>query len=234
MPANTAPPHSFRRRHNIVAAVAALLLAAAGLLVASPASAHDALVSTDPPAGSALDTLPEQLTLTFSGVLATDPGATELQVTDASGASLAEGVPLVEGTIVTQPLTEQLSGAASGIVTVLWKVVSSDGDPISGQFQFSVATAPTPTPTASPTVTGTPTETPTDTATPTPVESAVPVDSGAASIPWVLLAVMGVAVLGAIAYLLVSRARRRKALERTPGGTLGEGTTPGSAPPADR
>jgi len=232
MPANTAPPHSFRRRHNIVAAVAALLLAAVGLLVASPASAHDALVSTDPPAGSALDTLPEQLTLTFSGVLATDPGATELQVTDASGASLAEGVPLVEGTIVTQPLKEQLSGAASGMVTVLWKVVSSDGDPISGQFQFSVAKAPTPT--ASPTVTGTPTETPTDTATPAPVESAVPVDSGAASIPWVLLAMLGVAVLGAIAYLLVSRARRRKALERAPGGTLGEGTTPGSAPPADR
>ena len=234
MPANTAPPHSFRRRHNIVAAVAALLLAAAGLLVASPASAHDALVSTDPPADSALDALPEQLTLTFSGELATDPGATELQVRDAAGASLADGDPLMEGTIVTQPLAEPLSGAASGIVTVLWKVVSSDGDPISGQFQFSVATAPTPTPTASPTVTATPTETPTDAATPTPVDSAAPVDSGAASIPWVLLAVLGVAVLGAIAYLLVSRARRQKALEQAPAGALGEGTTPGSSPPADR
>ena len=76
MPTNTAPPRSLRR--TIAAAAAALLLAAGGLLVASPASAHDELVSSDPAADAALEALPAQLTLTFSGELATDPGATEL------------------------------------------------------------------------------------------------------------------------------------------------------------
>ena len=84
---------------------------AGGLLVASPASAHDELVSSDPAADSSLDALPAQLTLTFSGELATDPGATELQVTDAAGTSLADGDRVVEGTVVTQPLTGAASGA---------------------------------------------------------------------------------------------------------------------------
>ncbi len=86
MPTNTAAPRPSRLgplRRALTAAAAALLLAAGGLLVASPASAHDELVSTDPAADTSLDALPAQLTLTFSGELATDPGATELQVTDA-------------------------------------------------------------------------------------------------------------------------------------------------------
>ncbi|SFS02833.1 hypothetical protein SAMN04487846_1611 [Microbacterium sp. cf046] len=230
MPTNT-PPRSLGRA--LTAAAAALLLAGAGLLVASPASAHDELVSSDPAADSSLDALPAELTLTFSGELATDPGATELQVTDASGASLADGEPVVDGTTVTQPL----SGAASGAVTVLWKVVSSDGHPISGEFGFTVAEAP-PTPTPTPTETTTPTETPTPEPTPTPTETIAPVDSGAAAVPWILLGVLAVAVLGAVTYLLVSRARRRKALEAAapvaPGAAPADPSAPQSPPPADR
>ena len=133
------------------ALIAAIALAGASVfLVAAPASAHDELVSTDPAAGAAVDALPAQLTLTFSGELATDPGATELQVTDAAGTSLANGDPVVADTTVTQPL----AGAASGAITVLWKVVSSDGHPISGEYTFTVtAPAPSPTPTPTPSAT---------------------------------------------------------------------------------
>jgi len=177
-----------------------------------------------------LDALPPQLTLTFSGELATDPGATELQVTDAAGTSLADGDPLVEGTAVTQAL----SGAASGVVTVLWKVVSSDGHPISGQFAFSVPTAPTPTPTATPTASATPSESASETATPEPIETAAPVNGGAASVPWILLAVVGVALLGGVTYLLVSRARRQKALEQASAAGPADRSAPRSEPPADR
>lgn len=228
MSTNTTPPRPLRRA--IAAAAAALLLSLGGVLVASPASAHDELVSTDPAADAVLDALPPQLALTFSGELATDPGATELQVTDAAGTSLADGDPLVEGTTVTQAL----SGAASGVVTVLWKVVSSDGHPISGEFAFSVPTAPTPTPTATPTTSASPTEAPIETATPAPIETAVPVDSGAASLPWILLAVVGVALLGGVTYLLVSRARRQKALEQASAAGSAEAPAPHSPPPADR
>jgi hypothetical protein len=237
MPSHTTSPRSLRRA--LTAAAAAVLLTAGGLLVAAPANAHDELVSTDPAADAAVDALPAQLTLTFSGELATDAGATELAVTDAAGASLADGDPVVEGTTVTQALT----GAASGAITVLWKVVSSDGHPISGQYAFTVTAPPTPTPTPTATATATPTETPTAEPTPTPTETPVPAsDTGAAAVPWILLGVLAVAVLGAVTYLLVSRARRRKALEEataaaySPGGSAGAstGSTPDSAPPADR
>ena len=130
-------------------------------------------------------------------------------------------------------MTQALSGAASGLVTVLWKVVSSDGHPISGEFAFSVPTAPTPTPTATPTPTSSasPTEAPVETATPAPIETAVPVDSGAASLPWILLAVVGVALLGGVTYLLVSRARRQKALEEATAAGSAEASAPHSPPP---
>ena len=232
MPTNTAPPRSFRRA--ITAAAAALLLAAGGLLVASPASAHDELVSTDPAADTSLEALPAQLTLTFSGELATDPGATELQVTDASGAVLSDGDSVVEGTVVTQPL----SGAASGLVTVLWKVVSSDGHPISGDFAFTVTAPPTPTPTATAGPSEEPTAEPTEEPTAEPTEAPVPVDSSNPALPWIIGGLLLLALVGgAVAYLLVSRARRVRAEEALRAGsraTPGEAPSAGSAPSADR
>jgi copper resistance protein C len=229
----TTPPRSFFAR-AVAAAATALLLSVGGLLVASPAHAHDELTGSNPAADSALDALPAELTLTFSGELSADPGATELQVTDAGGVSLAEGDPVIAGTVVTQPL----SGAASGPITVLWKVVSSDGHPISGEFGFTITAAPTPTPTPTATPTATPSETATEEPLPAPTETTAPVDSGAATVPWILFAVLGVAVLGAITYLLVSRARRRKALEQSPtsggAGAAASASSPSSPPPADR
>ena len=230
MPTNTAPPRSFRRA--ITAAAAALLLAAGGLLVASPASAHDELVSTDPAADTSLEALPAQLTLTFSGELATDPGATELQVTDASGAVLSDGDPVVEGTVVTQPL----SGAASGLVTVLWKVVSSDGHPISGEYSFTVAGAPAPTQTPTETAAPTPSATtaPSETVEPTPTVTSEPTASdGSSALPWIIAGVLALALIGAVVYLLVSRSRREKALADAARGTAGAAPQPGSEPPAD-
>ncbi len=74
-------------------------------------------------------TLPAQITMTFSGVLMDEPGATQVVVTDAAGASLTDGDPTLDGT----HLTQGLAGNASGPVTVTWRVVSSDGHPVSGQ-----------------------------------------------------------------------------------------------------
>ena len=76
--------------------------------------------------------------------------------------------PPVQPTAQDNVLTQPLEGTASGVITVLWKVVSSDGHPISGEFSFTATGAPTPTPTqtATPTVTPTPTETVEPTPTP--------------------------------------------------------------------
>src|SRR3546814_9090054 len=96
--------------------------------LASPAAAHDELVSSDPAAEATVDALPDTVTLSFSGELLGGTDANEVQVTDAAGKTLNEGPAVVDGTTVTQ----SLAGDASGSIQVLWRVVSSDGHPISG------------------------------------------------------------------------------------------------------
>ena len=214
------------------------MVAASTLAIAAPAQAHDELVSADPASGSTADALPAQLTLTFSGVLSADAGASEVAVTDAAGTSLTDGAPVAADTVLTQPL----AGEASGVVTVLWKVVSSDGHPISGEYSFTVVAPASPSqePTASPTPTEEPSETATPTATPT-ATTTVPEDPDMDAIdmrPWFIGALLLLlAVAGAVIYLLVSRGRREAALGADPGtpsDPSGPGSSPGSGPPAGR
>ncbi|GAA1948919.1 copper resistance CopC family protein [Microbacterium deminutum] len=203
MPEKTSSPRFLTRL--LIAAAVAVFLSGGGLLMAAPASAHDELVSTDPAADSTVDALPAQLTLTFNEAISTDAGASAVQVTDAAGTSLTAGTPIAQDNVLTQPL----EGAASGAIRVLWKVVSADGHPVSGELSFTVSggtTTPTPTPTA----TVSPTPTPTETASPSP--STVPDDTGdaGAAVAWIIGGIILAAVLGAITYVLVSRARRER------------------------
>lgn len=212
------------RSRLLTVLVAALAVTASSLVLAPPASAHYELVSTDPAADSVVTTLPDQISLTFSGDLLADPGATVIEVVDATGVSLTAGDPAVEGGVVTQAL----SGDASGPITVRWKVVYDDGHAGSADFGFTVD-APAPTPTPTPTATPTPTDTPTPTASPapTPTASPAPDAGGDAMLGWFIGGgVLVLAVAGAVTYLLVSRSRRLRAL----------GTDPrtGSEPPAGR
>lgn len=198
---------------RFAAAVAATALAAAAVLfTALPASAHDELLGSDPAADAALDAMPAQIDLTFSANVATDEGATEIAVTDAAGASLVADAPVVLDNVVSQPLT----GEGEGEITVLWKVVSSDGHPISGEYSFTV-TAAAPAPTSSPSASAEPSASasaaPSETSSPT--ESAAPVpaeDADAPVWPWVVGGIIVLALIGAIVYLGASRARREKAL----------------------
>ncbi len=213
-----------------LALVAALLLALLAVLaIPSPASAHDELLGSDPAQDSTVDALPDQLTLTFSGAIATEEGASEVSVTDASGTELADGAPTAQDNVLTQPL----DGEASGAVTVLWKVVSSDGHPISGEFSFTVAGAPTPTTTASPTPTATRTIAPAPTETTAPTPTPGPPASAADMTPWIIAGiVLLLLVIAAIVYLVASRSRREKALARArERAARGEGPA-GTEPPA--
>lgn len=230
MPPTTTAPSRLARA--LTAAAATLLLSIGSLAAATPASAHDELRSSDPAAGATLETPPEQLTLTFSGEISTEAGATEIQVTDADGTSLTDGDPVVEGAVVTQPLTD----AASGAVTVLWKVVSSDGHPISGELGFTVTAPPTPTPTPTATPTETPTATPTAEPTPTPTVSPEPADSTFSDVwPWIVGAVIVAGLGGALIYLLVSRNRRLRDGEalRASAAEAAAGRTPTGDPGSD-
>lgn len=222
---------SFRRpvARFAAAAAAALALAVGGVLVATPASAHDELVSTDPASGSTVDALPAQLTLTFNESVSTEQGATEVKVTDAAGTDLAAAHPTVQDNNV---VTQQLRGPASGVVTVVWKVVSADGHPVSGQYTFTVAgaTTPTPVPTVTVTVTPTPVDTPSASPSPTLVPTDNTSDTGTAW-PWIVGLVILLAVIAAVAYLLVSRSRRRR--EKAELDAAAQSPT-GGEPPTDR
>ena len=209
--------------------IAAALLAAFALLFAWPqsAAAHDALVESDPAADSTIETLPDELTLTFSAALIGGDGSTEIVVTDAAGESVTDGPAEVDGAMVTQPLT---AGGEAGDYRVLWKVVSSDGHPTSGEFGFTVTTGPAPetaTPSATPTESAS-TE-PSASATATPhAEEGTPADgdSFVRNLPWIIGGIILVAGLGALIAVLVAKSRRE------PGAAEQHGA--GSDDPAER
>lgn len=198
------------RRRTLPAVLTTVLLAAAALLVpALPAAAHDELIGTDPASDAVLETLPEQITLSYSADVLTDAGATVIEVTDAAGTSLTDGAPEVSGSEVTQAL----AGPASGTVTVQWRVVSSDGHPIDGEFAFSVPeSTPTPTPSATPSASATAAAS--EAASPAATtEVTIPLESDAPAspLPWILLVVALVIVAGVLVYVFASRGPRNTA-----------------------
>lgn len=195
------------RRRLAVSASALLFGSVAVLGFAPPAAAHDALLGTDPQAGASLDAAPAQIVFTYSAEILAE-GA-EVQVTDASGAPLTDGAPVIDGTTLTQPLT----GEGSGEIAVLWRVVSSDGHPIAGELAFTVTSAATPAETPEPTVT-TMSEPAAETTPPTaetPGEDTSAQSGDASPLPWILGLALVLALIGGAIALLVARSRANRA-----------------------
>lgn len=196
------------RRSSVPIALAATLLAAF-LVLFSPlsASAHDALVSSSPEADGSVETVPAELTLTFSAKLIDGEGATEVVVTDPAGDVVSEGDATVDGAIVTQPLR---GTGPAGEYHVIWKVVSSDGHPTSGEYSFTVTVGDsgTASPTAAPT-TAAPEQTATVEPSTAPTATTAPdsedADGGSAWI-WIL-SILGILVLAAVVVWLLLRGR---------------------------
>lgn len=101
---------------------------------AVPASAHATLVSSDPEDGARLGSEPTTVSLTFNEDVSTPA---QLQVTGPGGETLADGDPTVDGGTVSQ--TVATSGYA-GTYTIAYRVISSDGHPITGELTYDVTT----------------------------------------------------------------------------------------------
>ncbi|KJL22625.1 copper resistance CopC family protein [Microbacterium foliorum] len=196
-----------------LALAAALLTAFLVMFAPLSASAHDSLVASSPEADGTVETLPTELTLTFSADLIAGGNATEVVVTDPSGASVTSGAAAVSGATVTQPLTGE--GPAGGY-HVIWRVVSSDGHATSEEFDFTVTTSTVSTTTEEPTAA--PTAEPTATATPEPTTTVGP-DAGVTSAPeestgssasaWIWgISIAGIAIAVGVAIWLSIRRRR--------------------------
>ncbi|WP_322409335.1 copper resistance protein CopC [Microbacterium invictum] len=203
------------------ALLAVLLGLTAVFVLPVAASAHDELIGSDPAPGSSAEQSPTAITLTFSGLVSQEPGATVIEVTDAAGAALVDGSPTITDNVVSQPIAP----AQAGAVTVLWKVVSSDGHPISGELTFTVTGGASPSPTPDATATASepaasPSASASETAAaPSPTADPEPASSTAAIVPWIIVGVVAAAAGGAIVYLLLARA---------------QGRTPGTGGGADR
>jgi copper resistance protein C len=203
--------HTSDHRGRRASLASALVLTAAAVLVAvgaSPASAHDQLIGTDPGASSTVAVLPDEITLTFNDVVIDDGDANQVKVTDASGAALTDGAPEVQDNVVTQKL--KAGGDVSGVVTVLWRVVSRDGHPVSDRFTFTVtgsAAPTTPAPTGSATQSS-PSTPSASVVTTSPTAGGPASGGGSSPTPWIILGALTIAAIAATAYLVVARGRR--------------------------
>jgi copper resistance protein C len=117
------------RRAVAVIGLAAALLAGG----AAPALAHEQLESSEPAEGETLTEVPTRIVLTFSGNVV-DPEP-QVVLRNEDGGAVGEALPVVDGPTVTLPLDPSV---ANGLYTVEWSLVSSDGDPVSGEFSFAV------------------------------------------------------------------------------------------------
>lgn len=191
-------------------AIVVALIVCTILLLASPASAHTDLRSSDPEAGSALRQTPESIRLTFTQDVA--PEFVRLSVTKGIGGDpyrLEARVsgPRVVATVPDALLDEQPPEAGRVPWRVDYRVVSADGHPIEGSLQFTTPKQVQPAPSPSP---GAPSETPeTDAAAGLSVDDAGPSQgSGNPAISTLVIgALVATAGLGAASWL--SRARKR-------------------------
>ncbi|MQA15675.1 MAG: copper resistance protein CopC [Pseudonocardiaceae bacterium] len=179
----------------------ALLLALIGiglLAGAGPASAHAALIGSDPPEGASLASGPQRVSLTFSQSVQT--GFSEVTVVGPNGEQWQAGEPVDDGAVVSVPVRPL---GPAGEYTIGYRVLSADSHPVQGSVRFtltepgSAAAAP-----AAPTSTAPPDGAAGDTA----ARDAAAGDGGAPVWPWLVGAGVLVA-LGVVAALRVGRAR---------------------------
>ena len=117
--------------------IALTLLATLFCLPAPWAQAHAELVSSNPVAGSHIDTLPNRVEVTFDGDLLTIGGSNTnvLMVKDAQGTTIDAGDSHVSGATLSVGLNPV---PTTGEFEVSWRVVSGDGHPEEGSYRFTV------------------------------------------------------------------------------------------------
>ncbi|WP_370290993.1 copper resistance protein CopC [Nocardioides sp.] len=136
-PVITAPVGATTPRGRRPLAAASVLLAAlVGVLAlgwAQPASAHAALLGSDPEDGARLDALPARIALEFSEDMS---APAYLVVKDPDDQRVDAGEVAVKGAEVSVAVDDP---GLAGRYQVAFRAVSADGHPVTGQFSFTVA-----------------------------------------------------------------------------------------------
>jgi methionine-rich copper-binding protein CopC len=176
-----------------------LAVVLAGLLLgAGPALAHDVLEKTNPGENSTVRTLPDDVELTFNNI---PLGIGSVIKVTGPGGDVTEGKTSVLNHVVSTGIAP---GSPAGAYTVQWRVTSSDGHPISGQFAFTAEAG-----NGGSAATG---STGADTGSPASAAQAVnPADQdsgGSSPVLIITLVVLAVVVIGAVLYLFVFSPKR--------------------------
>jgi methionine-rich copper-binding protein CopC len=108
------------------------------LFFIAPASAHTSLVSSNPEAGLVLNEVPAEVRLSFSEslLLVDTKNPNRIEVINGVG-QVVSGMTMIEGAEIYTAL--DLSLEPTGEYTVSYRVVSADGHPVEGSYQFTVA-----------------------------------------------------------------------------------------------
>jgi len=124
----------FQRRGHLAAAVLLVLLASS---IQSPiAQAHTKLVSGSPAAGVVVDLWPTKVVLEFDEQLQNlgPEKANFLVVNNAVGDQVSETDEVIDGNKITVTLSPN---EIKGPVLVYYRVVSTDGHPVEGEYKFT-------------------------------------------------------------------------------------------------
>lgn len=179
--------------------VAILVALVAVFCSISAASAHDELISSDPAAGATVTKSPEKIELDFSGELQQLAGAqtSVVALSAEDGTKIASEVTTKGKTVTVVPESK----LASGTYKLVYRVVSSDGHPISDSINFTVKL---PAAAASESATSAPAPKASAESTNEPIQQ---LGSQVSPIIWVIV---GVAILGAALAVLVKFTRQNK------------------------
>jgi copper transport protein len=131
-----------RRDRLRIACLLALVVAMAAL--STPVAAHAYLSESDPANGERVETLPEAVTLSFSG---DGVQLAEVEVRDADGEDVSGEAtidPDDSRTVVVPIEGADEGGGANeeGVYTVEWEVLADDGHTTAGTFLFTVGDEP--------------------------------------------------------------------------------------------
>jgi len=105
-------------------------------MVPLPASAHAQLVTSNPGISATVYKLPTQVSLTFDDDLIAMPGANVIEVLDPKSKKIQTGVTALTQATISVKLK---SSTLLGKYKILWRALSADGHPVSGQYYFYLA-----------------------------------------------------------------------------------------------
>jgi copper transport protein len=116
----------------------ALVAPVHGAAASPPAFWHATLLSSEPAARSTMTTSPTRIRLVFSEEIEASLGRIRLVAPDGNVTTLKSAGDPHDVSALIAPIPSPLG---AGVYRVEWRIVSEDGHPIDGRYQFTVATS---------------------------------------------------------------------------------------------